>query len=616
VDDSSHNRIATKLSDAFFSSFGFRPHEPEVRSWRESLRAVSQVFEAGALLNQGVILEYTLPMCSKRLDCLVTGNDEDRKPNAVIIELKQWDRCEDGGGANEVVTWVGGTNRDVLHPSAQVRQYKMYLEDSHTAFSIDDPINLDACSYLHNYPFEQSDVLFAARFQSLLRDCPLFTADDVDKLIGFLQPRLKQGDDGHVLDRVERSRYRASKKLLDHVSIVIKGKSEYVLLDEQLVVFDRIVKDAEEGTRNKKKSVVIVQGGPGTGKSVIALKALGDLSAKGLNTHYVTGSRAFTKTVREIVGTRAGQQIKYFNSYMGAEYNAIDVMLCDESHRIRVTSNSRFTPKKEKSNQPQITELLHASKTAIFFVDDKQIVRPGEIGSSKYIREQAAAAGLNIREYELEAQFRCSGSDAFINWVNTTLDIQRTANVLWNIADPFEFRIFDSPQSLELAMRRKAEQKTSARLTAGFCWPWSNPLKDGTLANDVVIGEYARPWNAKSDGGRLAAGIPKESLWAYDPNGIDQIGCIYTAQGFEFDYVGVIFGDDLVYDPQLGGWKGNPKKSADSVVKRSAGDFLGFVKNTYRVLLTRGLKGCYVYFMDKATENFFRSRLETTMTQV
>lgn len=305
VDDSVHNRIATKLSDAFFVSFGFKPHEPEVRSWRESLRAVSQVFQAGAVLNHGVILEYTLPMCSKRLDCLVTGNDECLRPNAVIIELKQWDRCEDGGGANEVVTWVGGANRDVLHPSAQVRQYKMYLEDSHTAFSATDPINLSACSYLHNYPFEQSDVLFAERFQSLLRDCPLFTADDVEHLIEYLHLRLKTGDNGDILDRVERSRYRASKKLLDHVSRVISGKSEYVLLDEQLVVFDRIMKDAQEGIRNKSKSVVIVKGGPGTGKSVIALKLLGDLSAKGLNTHYVTGSRAFTKTVREIVDADA-----------------------------------------------------------------------------------------------------------------------------------------------------------------------------------------------------------------------------------------------------------------------------------------------------------------------
>ena len=431
--------------------------------------------------------------------------------------------------------------------------------------------------------------------------------------LSFLQPRLRQGDDGGViLERVECSRYRASKKLLDHVNRVIQGKPEYVLLDEQLVVYHRIMKNAEDGARAKKKSVIIVRGGPGTGKSVIALKLLGDLSGKGLNTHYVSGSRAFNGVIRQIVGARAGQQIKFSNDYMEAEYNAIDVMVCDESHRIRAVSTaSRFLPKrKKKSVVPQVVELLNASKTAVFFVDDKQIVRPGEIGSSDYIRQHAEAAKLNILEYELEAQFRCSGSDAFVNWVNTTLGIQRTANVLWNVKSPFDFKIFDSPDALEAVIKEMAKNGT-ARLTAGFCWPWSNPLSDGTLPNDVVIGGYARPWNAKSGAGHLAPGIPRETLWAYDPNGINQIGCIYTAQGFEFDYVGVIFGNDLVYDPHLACWRGEPERSADRTVRRSAEGFLTFVKNTYRVLLTRGLKGCYVYFMDKATETFVRSRMET-----
>jgi uncharacterized protein len=477
-------------------------------------------------------------------------------------------------------------------------------------FSSDDGIGLQACCYLHNYSLDRADVLFSSKFQTLLTDFPLFTGDDVEKLIGFLRPKLKEGDSGEILQQIERSRYCASKKLLDHVSRVIRGKSEYILLDEQLVVYDRIIKDAEERHKDKRKNAFIVRGGPGTGKSVIALKLLGDLSGKGFNTHYVTGSKAFTSTVREIVGARASQQIKYFNSYMQADFNTIDVMLCDEAHRIRITSNARFTPKKTKSDLPQISELLHAAKTAVFFVDDNQIVRPGEIGSAEYIKSHAEEAKCNVLEYELEAQFRCSGSDAFINWVNTTLDIKRTANVLWNLSDPFEFKIFESPLALETAIRAKVDQKSTARMVAGFCWPWSNPLSSGELVSDVVIGDYQRPWNAKSGAGHLAPGIPPENLWAYNPNGIDQVGCIYTAQGFEFDYVGVIFGRDLVYNPLLGQWVGDATVSADRSIRRAQRDFLQFVKNIYRVLLTRGLKGCYVHFMDKATEHFVRSRLE------
>ncbi len=363
------------------------------------------MFQQGALLENGVILEYQLPLTSRRLDCLVTGKDRTKAAQAVILELKQWDRCQEAAGDNEVVTFVGGRERDVLHPSVQVGRYKAYLQDSHTAFHDPVQLGLNACSYLHNYSYSPDDVLFAEKFNDVLADCPIFTADDVDPLVSYLQARLEAGDTGEILRSVEESRYRASRKLLDHVGETIKGKSEYVLLDEQLVVFDRVKVAAEQGFCAKKKTVVVVKGGPGTGKSVIALNLLGDLSQKGLNTHYVTGSKAFTTTVRDIVGSRAAQQIRYFNSYPTAQYNDIDVMVCDEAHRLRATSNSRFTPKTKRSDLPQIGEIINASKTAVFFIDDDQVVRPGEVGSVDYIKGFAAANDCKIYEYELEAQF-------------------------------------------------------------------------------------------------------------------------------------------------------------------------------------------------------------------
>jgi DUF2075 family protein len=245
----------------------------------------------------------------------------------------------------------------------------------------------------------------------------------------------------------------------------------------------------------------------------------------------------------------------------------------------------------------------------VFFIDDWQIVRPNEIGSAGYIREYAENLGCEVSDFTLEAQFRCSGSEAFVNWINNTLGVQSTANVLWTGDEGFDFRIVDSLEDLDAAIRKKVEEDASARLTAGFCWPWSKPNSDGTLVEDVQIDGWSRPWNAKSGAGRLAKGIPKESLWAHDPKGIEQVGCIYTAQGFEFDYAGVIFGLDLTYDPDESKWIGDKTKSHDTVVKRSKEQFVDLVKNTYRVLLSRGMKGCYVYFMDKNTERFFRSRI-------
>jgi len=190
------------------------------------------------------------------------------------------------------------------------------------------------------------------------------------------------------------------------------------------------------------------------------------------------------------------------------------------------------------------------------------------------------------------------------------LGIRRTANVLWNGEEHFDFRVVPSAEDLDAVIKQRAAAGNSARLVAGYCWPWSNPDSAGRLVEDVVIGNWKRPWNARPDAGRLAAGIPPAPLWAHDPGGMGQVGCVYTAQGFEFDYVGVIWGPDLVYRFDENGWVGNRAASHDGSVKRSGERFIDLVKNTYRVLLSRGLKGCYVYFMDKETERFVLSRIE------
>lgn len=611
IQDSIHNQIAEKLKNAFFGYYRYYPSPAEINSWRNSLRSMSQVFQHAELMDHGVILEYQLPLTSRRLDCMICGRDQHKTDNAVIVELKQWDKCEEAYGDNEVLTWVGGAKREVLHPSVQVGQYHLYLEDTHTAFNVDNnPVVLNACTYLHNYNYYSDDVIFSDKFQVSLKRYPLFTADNVDNLTDYLRNRLLAGEGLDVLQRIEKSRYRPNKKLMDHVGNIIKNKSEYILLDEQLIVFDSVLSSTKGGFHDKQKTIIIVKGGPGTGKSVIAINLMADLLLKGYNSHYATGSKAFTETLRKIIGTRGSAQLKYFNSYGEAEENAIDVLIADEAHRIRETSNSRFTPSSRRSNKAQIEELLRASKVSVFFIDDDQVVRPNEIGSVEYIKKIAADKKCKVYEYELEAQFRCNGSDAFVSWINNTLGIKRTAHVIWDQHEEFDFKVFLNPSDLEDAIREKVKRGFTGRVTAGFCWDWSLPDENGVLRNDVVIGDYKRPWDAKPEAKRLAPGIPKASLWAYDPNGIDQVGCVYTAQGFEFDYVGVIFGEDLVYDFDKQEWVGDLKKSSDSVVKRSKDKFTELVKNTYRVLLSRGMKGCYVYFMSKDTERFFKSRIE------
>ncbi len=621
IEDTIQNQIAEKLRLSFFNYYRYYPPDSEVRSWRNSLRAVKDIFQSAELNDHGVILEYQLPLTSKRLDCLICGKDDKKADNAVIVELKQWEKCLEAQGEREVLTWVGG-ERELLHPSVQVGQYKMYLEDTHEAFYDETrPIRLNACSYLHNYNYYSDDVIFAPKFGDYLRECPLFTADDVDKLRLFLISWLKSGEGIDILKRIEESKYRPSRKLMNHVSAVVKAKlrgeeieilgvkqKDYVLLDEQLIAYDKVLTEVQQGFHDKQKKIIIIKGGPGTGKSVIALKILADLSGKAYNVQYATGSKSFTETLRKIVGVRASAQFKFFLSYVDADYNEIDVLICDEAHRIREKTVRRFG---RPSGLKQLEELILASKVAVFLIDEDQIVRPKEVGSVSLIKEYASKHNCKISEYELEAQFRCNGSNAFVNWINNTLGIKKTANIMWDQQEEFDFRIFTDPAVMEQTIRSKVNQGFTGRMTAGFCWEWSDPRLDGTLVDDVVIGEYRRPWDAKHNARRLAPGIPRAQFWAYDKNGINQVGCIYTAQGFEFDYIGVIFGKDLCYDFDKQSWVGHKENFADQEVRRSREEeFLKFIKNVYRVLLTRGIKGCYVYFMDKDTERFFKSRIE------
>jgi hypothetical protein len=363
-----HNQIADKLKNAFFQYYRYNPSQGEVHSWQNSLRALSQIFQHAKLNDHGVILEYQLPLTSKRLDCLVMGKDENEKDNAVIIELKQWEKCENTEGENEVLTWVAGAKREVLHPSIQVGRYQMYLQDTHTAFNSNESISLGACSYLHNYISHPNDEIFSEKFSKALDQQPIFIADDVDKFRAYLCSKLSKGAGMEILEKVEQSKYKPSKLLMDHVCQIIREKSEYILLDEQLIVYDKVLTLTKKGLDHQKKSVIIVKGGPGTGKSVIAINLMADLLRNGYNTHYATGSKAFTETLRKKIGVRGSAQFKYFNSYATANPNEIDVLIADEAHRIRETSNSRFTKKILRSDMPQIEELIRISKLGVFLL--------------------------------------------------------------------------------------------------------------------------------------------------------------------------------------------------------------------------------------------------------
>jgi DUF2075 family protein len=608
IQDSIQHEVAKKIGDSFYDFYRYRASISELRSWENSLQALTNQILYSSLRDNGIIIEMQLPLSSSRIDCILTGEDTHKRSQAVLIELKQWQVVESSDFEDCVITVLGGRQKAVPHPSLQARNYATYLRDTNSAFSEQEPVALQACSWLHNMHPEAATVLRDTKFDRWLNETPMFIASDAERFSKYLKDRLHRGSGMPVLERVTSGRYGPSKKLMEHTAAIIRGEPIYTLLDEQIVAYDAVLSMARRALKKEGHGVVIIRGGPGTGKSVLALNLMAALLKRGINAQHATGSRAFTENLWRTIGTRSKPLFRYFNSYTSSEEQSVDVLIMDEAHRIRSSSNNMYTPKAKRTERPQIDELVEASKVAVFFIDDHQAVRPGEVGSTQMIREAAVRYDAFVFEEELRTQFRCAGSDKYIDWVDQLLEIRKTGTRLLGDEEAFEFEILEEPELVEALVADRAAAGNSARLTAGFCWPWSQPNTDGTLVDDVHIGVFSRPWNARPEATRLAKGIPKALFWATDPNGISQVGCVYTAQGFEFDYVGVLWGNDLVI--RNGIWVGQPQHSRDHVVKtRSGAKFIDCVKNTYRVLLTRGLKGCIVYFEDTETRNFVEDRL-------
>ncbi len=602
-----NNKIADILSESFKGHYQKSANKSEYTSWNNSLRVLKDVLETSGLKKNKIVIEYELPYSEKRIDVIVFGKDDNGNDSVVVMELKQWSNenvfdCENEGN---VVVDFGKFKKEHPHPCLQVEGYYFYLKDFMTLFDESSKVSLSACAYCHNYKKGKDEVLYEPKFKEALGNYPLYSKEDVSLLGKYLKRKLSDSDGLEVFGRFIRSPLKPSRRLLDHTKDMINKQQIFNLIDEQITAYNTIMHKAKNLSNSKEKSVIIVKGGPGTGKSVIALEVMGELLRKGKMVYHATGSSAFTNTLRKILGQRAGHLFKFFNSFMAHKENSIEVLICDEAHRIRKTSENMYTPRTARTGEPQIEELLKAAKLSIFFIDEHQVVRPNEIGSVQLIRDASAKLGVsgsNIFEYELTTQFRCGGSEQYLQWLEDALGIVESEKKTLTKEDKIEFSIVDSPNELKniLDLKNK-EKKNSARIVAGFCWPWSAPKKDGTLTNDVKIGDFEMPWEQKDQFWK----------WATDDSGMGQVGTVYTAQGFEFDYIGVIFGNDIVWDRNKKEWVAQPQNSEDVALTRGNEKLAQHLKNIYRILLSRAHKGIYVYFMDKDTKEYFKNRIKS-----
>jgi DUF2075 family protein len=435
----------------------------------------------------------------------------------------------------------------------------------------------------------------------------LFLGSERAELKKFIVDRISQENTEEFTDDFLKSKIAPTKQLLAVAAEEIRNREQFNLLDEQQVAYSLVMKAVRDAEIANTKTAVIITGGPGSGKSVIALSLLGELSRRGKTCLHATGSRAFRNSLRKVAGSRAPQVQKlfsYFNSFITSDINSLDVIICDEAHRIRETSANRYTKAELRTGTPQLHELLNVARVPVFLLDTNQVVRKGETGTPEYIESEAQKLGLKTIHVDLDGQFRCGGSRLYENWIAGMLNLEGSKHFPWDEDPNFIVQVVNSPQEMEFLLKRKNEEGYKARITAGYCWTWNNPGTDGKLPNDVVIGDWSKPWNVKSNSG--VGGYLSGELWAIDPKGFDQIGCVYTVQGFEYDWNGVILGPDLVWRTDK--WVAIPTGSKDPAMRGvEPSNYERLIKNTYKVLLTRGLVGTYLYSVDRETQAHLES---------
>lgn len=606
------NKVADKMKGSYNTV-----QNSEFRAWENSTKSIKNLIELSGIKDTYITFEYLVPYTQRRIDCLLYGSNKDNKGVVVHIELKQWDSVKATNiEGNFVETYTGKPKNLVAHPSQQVKGYHEYLVGFVEVFE-ENEIGLYGCSYCHNYTRVDGEGLYDQVYKKILDDYPLYSKNDVQELAETLREKLGNGDGYSIFNKFMQSPVRPSKKLLESASKIISDTEKFALLNDQIVARNTIISKIKNADKNNEKSVIIIKGGPGTGKTVIALHLLAELasSKKQRSVFFATKSKPLLEGIKHNLerGNQAKLLFTNLNQYIPsrADENSVDILLIDEAHRIGKTSNNQYTKAFDRTDLPQMDTLIKAAKVSIFFIDDKQIIREQEIGNTDLIRETASKYNCSIEEVELISQFRCNGSDNYLDWLESTLGHNDSKRILKE-QDNYEFKIFDSPADLYTELIKKSEEKDiTARLTAGFCWPWSKTLdEEGNLKNDIKIGSFAMPWETHGDITRPPKGFVKWYEWAYKPEGIKQVGCIYTAQGFEFDYIGVIVGEDLKYDEETDTLKGDITATQDPTLRRGKENFDEYVKNIYRVLMSRGMKGCYVYFTNKETEKYFRSRLE------
>lgn len=606
VNDVKDNSIADKILDAIKMRGLNAGHDKEYSSWQNSMQFMRNIVDDSEIDDEvRICIEYNIPLTSKRVDFIIAGADNNGNENIVIVELKQWQKAEVVADDMHycVRTFVASADRIVCHPSYQAYSYSTFLRNYSQSIT-NESINLIPCAYLHNYQPEYRQNLSNPIYKDWFEAAPFFIKNEVGAFSDFIKKHIsRKSSKGDLLYLIDNGRLRPTKALQDSLASMVKGNQEFMLLDEQAVCFDMCLKTMNQCLKDKKKRTIIIQGGPGTGKSVLAVNLLMEYINLSLNASYVTKNSAPREAFLQLLTKSDAKKLinikQLFRSPFGlsnCEKNGYDCLIVDEAHRLVKKMYGDW------SGENQVKECINASLLSIFLLDEDQAVTTKDIGSVNEIKHWCSELSSRLiitDETKLVSQFRCNGSDSYIQFIDDILQrLPETIEVDLKELN-FDFQVFADPEQMRDALRKNNCINNKSRMVAGYCYDWNVKHHRGDW--DIIIGDnFKAKWNLEND-----------KVWAINPDSFEEIGCIHTAQGLEFDYVGVFIGKDLTYNPETGRIESNKEaisKDDKSSGIRSANQEKAhqLILNTYKTLMTRGQKGCYVYCEDANLRDYIK----------
>lgn len=569
------------------------PNDAEVASWATSIPAMQRLLDDPRLHGLVVLLEAVLPRGLGRVDCVLLGSDPQGSSSIIVLELKAWSDAKKARAPSDMLMPLppGRKGPEVkAHPSLQALGYRTHLKDLLVACHDETSVTVSAAAWLYNALSCARAPFNDASFGEIQRSAPAYGASQIADLRSHLLSLAPSKPNSTFLQRLDTSEIRPSRSLMERFTSRLADFAGFDLTDDQIEAYHRIVNAYDANERR----VIIVKGGPGTGKTVLGLHLLQEFYKRNMGALYFACSQAIINSYK----TAFQESRSVFANTATLGRSNVPVQIIDEAHRLR--------------DRKQIKKAIESAMLSVFLIDDRQIILPGDIPGSRAITETAAS--LCPRKaviLDLTGEKRC-GSEVYLRWIDAALGIHPISRP--RVASSYRFEIVDSPHDLECKLR---ESGSDWRITAGVCWPRSSPTASGELVDDVAIPEFGfhRPWSGDHKK-LLDSRLYRAALcWATEPEAQRYIGNVYTAQSFEFDYVGVIFGNDLVVRERrwIADLDRHPKTDvrfySDGAACKRPARSRDCLQNIYRVLLTRGRKGCFVFFQDAETRSHFAQML-------